>query len=135
MSTSFLRIEHVWHDDDMLEVKVTGSTGRFAGVTDVYTTPRAIRDLAKGIERFPRSASATFTFNAGGEGEGRSVALAFSRRGSSGHVAVLFTLQNGTDRVQSELIVEPAAIDRFHAALLALSQRASGSAELEGVNA
>lgn len=135
MNTSFLRIEHVWHDEHLLEVRITANNGRFAGGTEVYTTTSAIRDFANGIDGFPRSASATFSFNTGDDGQGRSVVLAFSSRGSLGHIAVLFTMQNNTDRVQSELVVEAAAIDRFRAALLALSQSTSGNADLEGARA
>ena len=135
MKKPLLRIEHVWDDDDLLEVKVTARNDRFAGATEVYTTPRALRDLARGIKGFPRSLSAQFAYDMGDDGRGRSVGLAFSCHRSAGQVAVIFSIRDGTDRVESRLIVEPGAIDRFHTALLELCERKAGAAEMEGEHA
>jgi hypothetical protein len=135
MNKPLVRIEHVWDDYDLLEVKVTARNGRFGGATEVYSTVSALKDLARGIKGFPRSLSAHFAFDIGDDGRGRSVGLAFSCHRSAGQVAVTFSIQDGTDRVESHLIVEPGAIDRFHTALVELCERKAGNAEMEGENA
>ena len=133
MNKSFVIFEQIWDDDQLLELKVTVSNGQFSGSTNVYSTARALNDFSSGIDRFPCSPSACYTFNSGDDGLMRSVTLEFSTHASTGHVSVAFTLQNGRDIVRSALTVEPAAIDRFHIALLALSQGVSNRAELEGL--
>ena len=84
----FFRIEPVWQDPDMVEIKVAAANALFAGATKVYYTYEAMKKFAGRLEGFPRSGSDRQGFDTGKAQANSSVALSLSCRDSAGHVGV-----------------------------------------------
>jgi hypothetical protein len=50
---SYLELKVIWKDDDMLELCVKVSNGRYSGITEVYDTPDSLFNFAKILEGYP----------------------------------------------------------------------------------
>jgi hypothetical protein len=131
----FLRIEPVWQDSDMVEIKVVAASALFTGATKVYYTYDALKRFAAKLDRFPRSHSDRQGFETWSAQSTPSVALSLFCPDSAGHIGVSVGLKNQAESVHLEFTAEAAAIDRFQTALLELCKRESGTAELQGVDA
>lgn len=128
-------LSSVWEDDDLFEVEICASNGRFAGKARCYTTREQITEMARGVDGFPKSISDTFHFSPH-SGDNFSY-FDFSFRCVDGlggvvvrvKVAHIFHSSNspGTvDIVEFDLSVEPASIDRFANDLIALAKAPIG---------
>lgn len=51
---SFLELQIIWKDDDMFELKVTASNGRYFGTTEVYDTTESLFSFAQTLIDFPK---------------------------------------------------------------------------------
>jgi hypothetical protein len=131
----FLRIEPVWQDPDMVEIKVAAASALFAGATKVYYTYEALKKFAGKLDGFPRSHSDRQGFDTGKAQANSFVALLLSCRDSAGHVGVNVEIRNEGESVHLEFTTQAAAIDRFRIALVEMCRKESGTVELEGTDA
>jgi len=137
----YLKLEVIWKDDDMFELKVICSNGRYSGITEVYETQHSLLPFAKSLKGYP--------FNAGELshccGEKDSYAffqMKFYQIGMTGIVGVELLLEDNVsteyrkeekDKLKMELIVEPNSIVRFQKELEMIAMKEEGIAELTGI--
>ncbi len=50
-----VKIEVIWFDDEVVELRVHGSNGRFAGTAELYASPDVFSEVAKSLRGFPSS--------------------------------------------------------------------------------
>jgi hypothetical protein len=125
----------VWEDEDLFELEIHASNGRFTGKARCYTTRDQIAQLAHSVDRFPQATSDTFGFSTHAGENSSYFSLDFRCINGLGYVvarvkvAEIIHISNasGTDDiVEFDLNVEPASIDIFAAALAALAQAEIG---------
>ena len=120
-----IRIEVVWLDADLLELRVQASNGRFSAVCDLYAAHSAPSVWAASIEGFPKSADDAREVVLGTldpKCAGGGVRMRFRCTDPVGRAEVHLDVQqpigNGPERETASFAVgiEPAAVDRFVAA-------------------
>lgn len=125
----------VWEDDDLFQLEVLASNGRFAGRARCYTTREEIAKLAYGIDRFPKSTSDAFAFSTHSGDNYSYFGLNFRCVDGRGGVVVrvkvadIVHFSNAPkidDVVEFDLSVEPASIDNFASELVALAKAKIG---------
>lgn len=125
----------VWEDEDLFELEIRASNGRFTGRARCYTTRGQIAELASCIDRFPKSSSDAFGFSTHSGDFYSYFSLDFRCVDGRGGVVVRvkvadivhFSNAPGTnDVVEFDLGVEPASIDNFVNELAALAQAKIG---------
>ncbi len=125
----------VWEDDDLFQVEICASNGRFAGTARCYTTREQIAELARGVDGFPKSTSDAFHFSTH-SGDNFSY-FGFNFRCVDGRGGVVVRLKVAEivrfsnspatdDIVEFEIGVEPASIDKFANELFALAKATIG---------
>ena len=57
---SFLELKVIWKDDDMFELRIKTSNGRYSGMTEVYDTSETLTDFAKALMGFPTDRKTLF---------------------------------------------------------------------------
>ena len=128
-------LSSVWEDDDLFQVEIRASNGRFAGKARCYTTREQITELARCVDGFPKSTSDAFDFSTH-SGDNFSY-FGFNFRCVDGRGGVVvrvkvadivrFTNSPGIDDiVEFDLGVEPASIDNFANELVALAKATIG---------
>ena len=139
----FLGARVIWQDEDLVEIELTAANTSFRGCTRVYTTYDALRELASDLRGFPQSLSSRVLHEAGDAAGYSYVHLEFYCFDDVGHTAARITVEANTlgssrvetkDRVVLELQFEPAALDRFVAALDQLVASEDGEATLDGIS-
>lgn len=122
-----IRLELIWMDDDLIEVRIHATNGRFAATADCYCSHDAIRKLAEAARGFPMSSEdrrelEIGTFESGFAGAGAKLVLRCIDL--AGHavadVAVRANSQKSGcpgETASFSCPIEPAAIDDFVAAL------------------
>jgi hypothetical protein len=134
-----LRITVIWHDDDVVQLRVTGSNGRFAGQADTYVSPADFDGLPDSLVGFPSSTSDVRELELGAFGPdsaGGGVRLRFSCRDSAGHTQVEARFEGdhvGSAPPEAALVYaefEPAAFDQFVTGLRHIARNRSGEAIL-----
>ena len=55
MSTG-LKVTHLWHDNDVIEVRVTAENATFRGTADVYVGTDGLLEAAATLAGFPMDA-------------------------------------------------------------------------------
>jgi len=137
---SFLELKVIWKDDDMFELKVTASNGRYLGTTEVYDTSETLTEFANSLEGYPTNSDILF-HEAGQKDNYAYFSMKFCFIDSAGLVGVQITLEDNVSTVYRpeekskmtlEIIVEPNAIDNFQKALLTLAIKQDGIATLYG---
>lgn len=127
-----VRLESIWRDNDVVEVRISAWNGQFGGVADAYVEIGGVNAAATKLEGFPRHAtdSCGLEFGAFGPGfAGGGVSLHFYSRGFAGHTFAEVTIESGydqfeqTQRTTLRASVEVAAIDRFVAELRNMEQQ------------
>src|SRR5687767_3232249 len=53
-NNKYLRLEVIWKDEDMLELKVSVNNGRYSGITEVYDQKELLVDFANRLIDFPK---------------------------------------------------------------------------------
>jgi hypothetical protein len=136
----YLDLKIIWKDDDMFEVKVTASNGRFSGVTEVYDTSDSLLNFAKSLKGFPND-NRTLLYEAGQKDSYAYYSMRFYTIDNYGHVGVQICLEENVatefraeekDKICLELLVESSAIDIFQRELIHLAQDQTGNATLNG---
>jgi hypothetical protein len=117
-----IRIQVIWFDEDLLELRIQASNGRFEAVADLYAGPSAPSELAASIDGFPRSSDDTREVLLGtldSKVAGGGVRMRFRCVDLVGHAEVHVEAQqpigNGPQREVAAFSVpiEPAAVDEF----------------------
>lgn len=131
-----LRVQYLYHDNDILEVEVSAFNGRFAGVTALYVSRDELSQGALAMQGFPNAQSdeRELTWGSfGSESAGGAVRLQIRCIDSALHVRASIQIGN-SDGTESAIVIaglEPAAIDSFLPQLQQIEQRLSGEATLE----
>jgi len=121
----------VWHDEDVLQVRVCASTGSFSGAADVYCDHESPQAWAACLTGFPTTPGDQRELRLGAPGPGYaggSAVLRFRTVDRAGHAEVRLEIEAepsdrpNSQRVELNLTVEAAGIDRFVAALAKLSR-------------
>jgi hypothetical protein len=139
---SYLELKVVWKDDDMFELRVTATNGRFFGATEVYDTSSALTSFATSLLGYPKE-DKTLIHEAGQKDSYSYFAMKFYCIDNAGHVGVEVSLEENVstqfrpeekDKIKLEIIVEPNAIDNFQKQLLSLAKNEDGTAILYGAD-
>jgi hypothetical protein len=161
MNQPELSFEAVYRDQDLLEIEVKASNGRYAGVTKFYLgiDGEELRELIEKLQGFPRDVKQVIERKLGYETEepcdrqgyasrhksnpfySPSASLKFQCIDNSGHTAVEIILaeENWSERESAggkasfELLFEPAALDTFCAELSEVVKNKAGKAVLSGI--
>jgi hypothetical protein len=137
-----IEIEIHWFDDDVIELLVRASNGRFAGMAELYVSHDELPRLADALRGFPASPCdhrelqlGTFDANHAGGG----VRLRFWCKDRAGHALVEVSLRTDgryhfgrPEMAELVIPVEPYAIDRFVQHLGHLEVTCGASARLQG---
>ncbi|MDO1451860.1 hypothetical protein Q0590_36665 [Rhodocytophaga aerolata] len=137
----YLRLEVIWKDEDMLELKVSVNNGRYSGITEVYDQKELLADFANRLLGFPKGEE-ILLHSAGEKNSYAYFEMRFYQLDPTGKIGVQITLEENVatkyresekDKLILELIVEPSAIDKFQKALIRLAEVEEGVAELIGI--
>jgi hypothetical protein len=140
---SFLKLEVVWKDDDMFELKVTASNGQFSGTTKVYDGSHLLYNFANSLVGFPKQDDSILFYEAGEKDSYSYFAMKFYPIDKIGHLAVQVTLEANVstkyrpeekDKLILEILTEPSLIDSFVKSLATMAQKEEGQAILEGLS-
>ena len=116
------RVEVVWSDTDIFEIRVSAWNGSFGGSADVYVAIGGLKEAAAKLEGFPRSASDSRELVFGGFGKewaGGAVNMRFYCPDAAGHAFVVAKIESDHDKThgaQSVVLfvpIEAAAVDTF----------------------
>jgi hypothetical protein len=116
---TYLELELIWKDDDMFELRITASNGRYFGITGVYETSESLEDFAKSLFGFPKNDSTLF-HEMGKKNSYAYFSMKYYCIDNAGHLGVELNLEENVatefrieekDKLKLEIIVEPSAID------------------------
>jgi hypothetical protein len=139
---SYLELNVIWKDDDMFELRVTASNGRYFGITEVYETSESLGDFADLLYGFPKD-NLTLFHKMGAKDSYAYFSMKYYCIDNAGHLGIELNLEenvstayrNGEkDKLKLEIIVEPSAIDNFQRELKHLATNQEGKAILFGRN-
>lgn len=128
-------IASVAEDEDLFQLEIHASNGRFTGRARCYTTREQVAELARSVDRFPKSTSDAFCFSTHSGDNFSYFGLDFRCVNGRGGIIVRvkvadivrFSNALGTDDVvEFDLGVEPASIDNFATELAALARAKIG---------
>jgi hypothetical protein len=137
---SYLKLKVIWKDDDMFELRIHASNGRFTGTTEVYETGESLMLFANSLLSYPKDNKRLF-HEAGKRSSYSYFSMEFYCIDYAGHVGVEVTLeanvstqyrQEEKDKIKLEIFVEPSAIDTFQKQLFTLAENEEGTAILYG---
>jgi len=134
-----LKVTYLWHDNDVIEVRVTVENARFRGTADTYVGTDGLFEAAATLAGFPANGGdkREVTFGAEGKGfAGGAVRLQFYRSDLAGHAQFRAKIEGdyGNQEVAESATIcvdfEPAALDGFLAELQQVEKKHHGSASL-----
>ncbi|MBO9594131.1 MAG: hypothetical protein J7599_14590 [Niabella sp.] len=137
---SFLKLQIIWKDNDMLELQVIASNTRYYGTTEVYDTSTSLFDFAQTLIGFPKDNNHLF-YETGYKESYAFFSMKFYCIDNSGHAGVEINLEENVatefrpeekHKLRLEIIVEPNAIDNFQKELVQLAKKQEGTAVLYG---
>ena len=135
-----LRFTYLYHDSDIIELRIVAYNGMFGGTTNVYVGVGGLHEAVAALSDFPNSRddAREFVFGAFGPNwAGGAVRLQLYRKDLAGHVFLQATIEedfNRKDANQSAVVIadfELAALDRFLIELQSVEENLSGNAELK----
>jgi hypothetical protein len=138
-----LAIELVYEDVDLEELSISADNGRYRGAATAYFSNGEVGVLANALVGFPKSTNQQEVFSGGQEESDFGFAeLIFRCVDTLGHIVVRVTLSEtaqpndfARNRVELELLCEPAALDHFSQELEAIARRQRNRAVLQGITA
>ena len=142
-----LQFVYLWHDVDVVEVRVVADNGQFRGTADAYVGIGNLSEAAALLKGFPEHSqdSREFTFGAfGPKYAGGGARLELYCRDLAGHPTIRATIESNGDRLCDSdlrrkenpdsatvyLDFEPAGLDQFLEQLEHLERLRSGTASL-----
>ncbi|GAA4042621.1 hypothetical protein GCM10022409_30690 [Hymenobacter glaciei] len=137
---SFMKLEVIWKDDHMFELRVTASNGRYSGITEVYDTTESLAAFANSLYGFPQHDGVLV--HEAGEIDGYAYfQMKFCPFGNAGYISVQVSLEENIFppyreiekvKLKLEIVVERHAIDVYQKALLQLARKQEGAVTLYG---
>ena len=136
----FLEFKVIWKDDEMFEMSTIAFSGDFFGKTEVYEQSKPLSDFAKSLIAYPKDQKSLF-YEVGEKDSYAYFSMKYYPIGVNGIVGVEIHLEENVstvyrkeekNKLKLEIIVEPAAIDRFQKELLQLAEKEEGIATLYG---
>jgi hypothetical protein len=134
-----LKVVYLWHDIDVIEVRIAVENAEFRGTADVYVGTDGLLEAAILLLNFPVSNldKREVVFGAEGKGfAGGFVRLEFYCKDGAGHAAFRATIEGdyrNQDLAESAIVdvsFEPAALDTFLLKLQQVEKEHRGSAYL-----
>lgn len=131
----------VWKDEDVIELDVWASNGRYSGQTRIYATSDELEEMSRNLPRFPKDVSAKYEQTFGEKGGVSCVSLKFYCFNKAGHAAVQVYMEDQVptdyreeekNKVELEIKCEAASIDEFSRQLNEMGKRREGTAVLPG---
>lgn len=135
------RLEVIYADVDIIEIRVSAWNGSFGGATDLYVAVDGLSKIATKLGGFPKNPADVREFTLGAferEFAGGAVSMKFYCIDQAGHAYVESRIESDTESAKvwqvATLVmpVEAAAVDRFVEDLRQLEKEKSGVALLEG---
>jgi hypothetical protein len=132
-----LRVSYLWHDNDVLEVRIAAENSEFRGSAAVYVGTGELIAAATKLQGFPRDPSdkRDVTFGAfGSQSAGGGASLTFYCRDMAGHATCAVVIESGYTNprtiANATLCVDfdPACLDDFLAQLRRIENQHGGSA-------
>jgi hypothetical protein len=116
--TTGIQLTYLYHDADIVELRITINNGRFSGSPDVYVATGQLTEAADALAGFPTHPQDTrdYTFGTfGSEFAGGAVRLQFYCRDLAGHPSIEddHSKLGYAQRAEVVLDFDPAALDRF----------------------
>jgi hypothetical protein len=139
---SYLELNVIWKDDDMFELRVTASNGRYFGITEVYETSESLGDFTDLLYSFPKD-NLTICHEMGAKDSYAYFSMKYYCIDNAGHLGIELNLEENVatayrneekDKLKLEIIVEPSSIDNFQRELKHLATNQEGKATLFGRN-
>jgi hypothetical protein len=116
-------LEVIWFDQDVIEIVLSCSNGRFSGQAEIYLSHDGLLEFAGRLRGFPQSVSDSRTFELGTFNPSHAdggVRMKFSCRDSTGRAVVEIRLRGDAcealgepESVALRIRIESAAIDSF----------------------
>jgi len=138
--SSYIDISVQWFDEDLIELKIGASNGRFAGEVSVYADRQAVQSFASAISGFPTALSDTRHYELGTfdpEYAGGGARFNFRCIDSVGHAVVDVQLRGDPRRLDGNnetaafpINIEASVIDSFVRALEKVEVRRGANALL-----
>ena len=135
-----LELEIIWFDDDMLELRVSASNGRFSGQSTFYASLDEPMKFANHISGFPKSTGDVREYEFGGadlQGYG-GAKIRMSCKDGSGHldikVSISSTLFSDVQELETTSLhfaTVPSEIDSFVDDLRKIQIRVGDNAKLQ----
>ena len=134
-----IRLEFLWNDADIVEVRLSAWNGLFGGSANIYAAIGELSESAQKLKGFPRNPTDKRILEFGEFGPkaaGGAAILSFYCVDSAGHVSIEVRIESetrGAIPAQSVLLVaavEPAAIDSFSSDLSRIEADQQGTAFL-----
>ncbi len=134
-----LRVTYLYHDIDLIEVRITAENAAFRGSANVYVGTDGLLEAAATLEGFPKDRQDTREVIFGAAGPkfaGGSARLKFYCKDGAGHTAFRAEIEedySGQERAQSATVFvdfEPASLDRFLIELRQVEEEHRGTATL-----
>lgn len=134
-------LEIIWKDEDMIEVKAQASNGRYCGVTIVYTTKAALKQMGEKLKGFPENTEDKYEYSAGNKDSYALLSMKFYTIDKAGHTATQICMEDNVsteyrpeekNKIQLEMQFEPAQLQIFVDQLLVMAKEENGSSELKG---
>jgi hypothetical protein len=135
-----LKVTYLWHDNDVIEVRVTVENTRFRGTADTYVGTNGLLETTAALAGFPadQGDKREVIFGAEGKGfAGGAVRLQFYCSDLAGHAQFRATIEGdyGNQEVAECATIcvdfEPAALDGFLEELQQVEREHRGSASLQ----
>lgn len=136
-----LKVSYLWHDNDVVEVRITAENAGFRGSADVYVGTDGLLEAATILAGFPQDSldKREVVFGAAGKGfAGGFVHLEFYCKDMAGHAEFRATIEGdyGERELAESATVyvdfDPAVLDEFLAELQRLEKGHRGSAAMTG---
>ncbi len=135
-----LEIQVIWKDEYMIELGITACNGFYRGSTKVYANGDDLVDFGNSLIDFPKTREQVLVFEAGKQDGYAYFSMRLYRIDALGHTAMQIKLDDETtgerpearDKVQLELMFEPAALDVFREQLVQVGRTRAGKAVLLG---
>jgi hypothetical protein len=138
--TAGVKFTYLYHDSDVIELRIAVGNGKFSGSADVYVSRGALLEAATLLKGFPENSQDTREVVFGAFGPtfaGGAVRLQFYCKDLAGHSVLQATIEADDKEqnvAQSAVVItdiEPASLDNLLPELRLIEEKLGGSAELK----
>jgi hypothetical protein len=137
-----LQFCYLYHDIDVIELRISVGNGRFSGSADVYVATGRLLEVCAALKGFPSNSDDERDLRFGAFGSRAAcggVRLQLKCKDLAGHPMIRATIEdgyNGREDTESSIVFidfEPGALDDFVVALRRLEVQLKGCAELRAL--